>query len=467
MSVKKLVHSEAGTANFGDKRLNMRFKHLLGTFMNRPDGSILGSCNNWTESIAAYRFFSNEKVSPEKILAPHVHSTIERIKEQDIILLVQDTTEIEYNGRAPIEGLGPLSSPGEQGFHLHPTLAVTPQRLCLGILDGNVWVREKLGKKKERARKPIEEKESFRWLQSYLLSNEIAQKAPKTQVVNISDREGDIYEIFSEGKKETIENKAHFLVRAYQNRRLTDNTEDNNVLKLWDMKPIAKTYGEIEFKLPKTKKREARLVTQEIKACEVRLKPPDRTGTELPEVSINAVFCVEKDPPKGVEPLEWLLLTSLPIDTEQQISNIIKYYLCRWQIEIYFKVLKSGCKIEALQLKTYGRIERCLALYMIVAWRVMLVTMMGRKSPNLACDLLFTEEEWKSAYVAIKKKAPPENVPTLDEMIRIIASLGGFLNRKSDGYPGPKVIWKGLQRMHDITLGWTALQSITLKETYV
>lgn len=451
---------EVVNSKFGDKRLNRRFGELLGTFVSRPSASVLKSCKDWGGAIAAYRFFSNKKVTKELILGPHIESTLNRIKEQNVVLLVQDTTEIDYNHRAPIDGLGPLQSDRDQGFYLHPLLAVTPERLCLGLLDANIWVRDELGKKKLRKQKPIEEKESFRWLQAHRLSNEIAKQSPDTQIINLSDREGDIYEIFAEYKSNGIQENAHFITRAYHNRRVLNNN-DNDVSKLWDYQKKAKKYGSIQFNLSKTEKRESRVVTQDISAGKINVIPPERKGYKLPKTHVNAVFCKEKNAPDGADPVDWVLLTSLPVDTEEQVLNVIKYYLCRWQIEIFFKILKSGCKVEQLQLKKFENIERALAFYLIVAWRVLFLTMVGRECPELPCNIVLEDEEWRSVYMVIKKQKPPTKPPTIRDMMRMIASLGGFLGRKSDGEPGPKPIWIGLQRMRDFTLAWQSYEKIS------
>jgi hypothetical protein len=166
------------------------------------------------------------------------------------------------------------------------------------------------------------------------------------------------------------------------------------------------------------------------------------------------------DPPAGTEPIEWLLLTSLPVDTPEQALELLQSYLCRWQVEICFRILKSGCKVEELQLEKLSRLEPALAFYMIIAWRVLYLTMLGRESPELPCDVAFAEEEWQPVYVVAKRKPPPEQPPSLDQMVRMIAGFGGFLTRKGDGFPGPQTIWIGLQRGRDSAAGIAAEKGI-------
>jgi hypothetical protein len=192
----------------------------------------------------------------------------------------------------------------------------------------------------------------------------------------------------------------------------------------------------------------------------VTLKAPARPDRTLPEVTVTALLATEPRPPADEAPLHWLLLTNLPVETPEQAIEKLSWYLCRWQIEVYFKVLKSGCRIEELQLETRARLESALAFYMIIAWRVLYLTMLGRDCPEMPCDAVFAEEEWKAVYLVTQRKPPPEAPPSLDTMVRMIATLGGFLNRKGDGFPGPKTLWIGLQRIPDFVLALEAARSV-------
>ena len=190
-----------------------------------------------------------------------------------------------------------------------------------------------------------------------------------------------------------------------------------------------------------------------IRAARVTLRGPARPGGKLPDLGVNVVLVSEPNPPPGAEPIEWILLTDLPIDTVADVLRIIDYYMCRWQIEIFFRVLKSGCKVEESQLETAERFQPYLALCLIVAWRVMYVMMLGRECPELPCDVAFDDDEWQSVYATVKKAPPPAEPPPIKTIIDLIASLGGWLGRKCDGEPGPKAMWVGMQRMTDLALG--------------
>ena len=193
-----------------------------------------------------------------------------------------------------------------------------------------------------------------------------------------------------------------------------------------------------------------------IQAARVKLRAPSRPGGKLDNVEVNVVLVTELNPPPGAEPIEWVLLTDLSIGTVEDVLRVIDYYTCRWQIEIYFRVLKSGCKVEESQLEAAARFEPYLALNMIVAWRIMHVMMLGRECPDLPCDIALDDDEWQAVYAAVKKETPPSQPPPMKTIVGMIASLGGWLGRKCDGPPGPKAMWIGMQRMTDLALGWCA-----------
>ena len=202
--------------------------------------------------------------------------------------------------------------------------------------------------------------------------------------------------------------------------------------------------------------REARTAELTVQAARVKLRGPARPGGKLPDIEVNCVLVTEPNPPEGAEPIEWLLLTSLPIDTLEHVLTIVNYYCGRWGIEIYFRILKSGCKVEESQLQTAERFLPYLALCMVVAWRIQYLVMLGRECPDLPCDVAFDDDEWKAVYAVVKNQPPPQKPPSLKTMIGLVASLGGYLGRKGDGEPGPKALWVGLQRLTDLVRGWRA-----------
>ena len=446
--------AEVTSINLGDRRLNRRAQRMLEILGNKPTVSIPAACGGWGETRAAYRLFNHPAVTAEAVLAPHVACTEGRLREHPRVLCIQDTTELDYTTKKGIAGLGPLNYETRRGMYLHPTLALTPERVPLGLLDLHRLVREpgSLGLEKDPNR-PLEEKESVRWVDGYARVNELAERLSDTRLTYIADREGDIYDLFVEAP--CPERSADWLVRVQHHDRLL--ADGRHLREVIDAAPVL---TDITFERPASNGRRARTVHQHIKVVRVTLKAPSRPDRNLPEVSVTALLATEPQPPADEDSLHWLLLTNLMVDTPEQAIEKLSWYLCRWQIEVYFKVLKSGCRIEQLQLETRERLEPALVFYMIIAWRVLYLTMLGRDCPQMPCDAVFADEEWKAVYLVTQRKPPPEQPPSLDTMVRMIATLGGFLNRKRDGFPGPKTLWIGLQRVPDFVLALEAQRSI-------
>jgi hypothetical protein len=446
--------AELAAIELGDRRLNERAQRVAEKLGEKPTVSIPAACGGWDETKAAYRLFDHREVTFDAVLAPHSACTLERLREHPRVLCIQDTTELDYTTKKDIAGLGPLNYETRRGMYLHPTLALTPERVPLGLLDVYTWAREpgSLGDEKDPGR-VLEEKESVRWVDGFARVNELAEQLEDTRMTYIADREADIYDLFVEAP--CPERGADWLVRVqHQERLLTDGRKLRAVL---DAAPVL---TEVTFDRPASNGRPARSVHQHIKAVRVRLKAPSRPDRTLPDMTVTVLLATEAHAPAGEDPLEWMLLTNLPVETPEEAIEKLSWYLCRWQIEVYFKVLKSGCRVEQLQLQTRERLEPALAFYMIIAWRVLYLTMLGRDCPEMPCDTVFADEEWKAVYLVTQRKAPPEKPPSLDTMVRMTATLGGFLNRKSDGFPGPKTLWIGLQRVPDFVLALKAQRSI-------
>jgi hypothetical protein len=200
--------------------------------------------------------------------------------------------------------------------------------------------------------------------------------------------------------------------------------------------------------------RESRATEVVVRAVRVTLRPPWRADRKLPPVAVNVVLVTEVNPPPGDEPVEWLLLTSLPIDTVEQVGQILQYYCVRWMIEVYFRVLKSGCRVEERRFEHLDRLLTCLGVYMIVAWRTLYVCRLGRSCPEISCEAVFEPAEWKSVWKVVRREDPPAEPPALGVFVRMVAQLGGYVNRKRDDPPGPQTVWIGLQRVHDFATCW-------------
>jgi len=455
------IELEMETIDLGDRRLNQRSFDILEGLGLAPGRTIPQAFQAWNEIKATYNFFNNDAVSEEKILAPHIEKTMERIKEYPVVLLTSDTTDINYTTKSTMKDKERLANK-QSGIWLHATIAVTPERLNLGAVQANFWHRE-LGVAEKsssyrtaRDKAEIEGKESFRWLQSYQKACEIAKEIPETQVINITDREGDIIELFELASSGNTENvKAHFIIRSQYDRLIeTKNAEaDEANKKLWKKLKKSDSIGELEFTISTRGDRKARKVKQQLKAICVTLTPCKKKKS----IIVNAIMAIEEKPPEGEDPLIWIFITDLPIKTFEDVCKIIEYYLCRWQIELFFKVLKSGCKVEERQLQTADRIKNLIAIFIILAWRVMFTMMLGRICGELSCADLFDEAEWKSVYKIVnKKKTLPKKPPSLGELIILIARLGGYVEQKNSEPPGVKTIWKGMGRMVDFSIAWEA-----------
>jgi hypothetical protein len=485
--MQRWVEEECGTSDFGDQRLDVRFQVVLDELSQKPSASIPVACGSWGETNAAYRFFQNRRVSWQEVLGPHQTATLRRIGQHEVVLLIQDTTEVEVTRRRQqMTGAGPLTDESRWGFYDHPLLAVTPDRVPLGVAHAEIWARDleefresqaakahdPRAKAKKHRELPIEEKESCRWLEGYRQSCAVAAQVPGTKIVAISDSEGDIYECFAEAVPQPGAPKAEWIVRACQDRCVVGAEGQRRYRHLWETvaaTPVVETMKlEVREQTrlgPSDRKRNqprtARTARLTIQAARVTLRGPQRPGGRPVDVQVNAILIREIDPPPGEEPVEWLLLTSLPINSRKKIRRVISYYCCRWQIEIYFKVLKSGCKVEERYFEDAEHFLPCLALYMVIAWRIMYVTMLGRQCPDMSCAELFSEEEWKAVYTVVSGDPLPATPPTLQEMLLLIARLGGHLGRTHDDPPGPKTMWIGMQRMRDLALAWLAFGPAT------
>lgn len=409
--------------DLGDKRLDRRAVLLAERLSEKPEASIPEACGGWAETLAAYRFLEQDKVDWRDILAPHWQCTETRMAACPVVLCIQDTTELDFNGQQAA-GLGPLSYEAQRGLYLHPTYAVTPAREPLGVLDAWIWARQPQDAKGQRG----DIKESARWIEGYERVAELAAQMPATRLVYVADREADILALMQ--KAQALGHPADWLLRSQHNRSLPEGG------KLWAAVTGGAPLGGIRFLMTSRHGQAARVVRQLIWAQRVEVSPG-----RLP---VTCLVAREVDPPAGVTPVEWRLLTNREVTRFDAAAELIDWYRARWEIERFFHVIKNGCQVEDLQLGTLARIERALALFMVVAWRIARLMRLGRTCPDLEASLLFNRDEWTAAYVLNKKK-PPAQPPRLNEVVRLVAMCGGFLGRKGDKEPGVQTVWQGLQ----------------------
>jgi hypothetical protein len=438
------AETEFGAAELGDARRTARLVQLARELAERPEASLPQALEDGAALKAAYRFFDNADVAHEKILASHVISSVQRMQGHEVILAVQDTTVIDYSTHLATQGLGPVHTNGGYGMLCHGTLAFSPQRLPLGVVGLRLWTRraQKLGKT-HRSR-VISQKESQKWLDSVQAVAAIKERVPHARWVSVADRESDVFEFFTEAQALGVD----VLVRAAWNRNV-----EGAEAQVFPSLAAAPVVAHKELSLPASGKRKARVAKLEISACALTVKSPlHGPAHRLAPLELWGVWARESQPPAGAEPVDWKLLTSVPVNTAEDALERLDWYAVRWGIEQWHKVLKSGCRIEMRQLESVERLQRLITLYAVIAWRIMYATLLARLVPDITCTVLLQEEEWQALYCRIHRTpTPPAQPPPLREAVRWIAQLGGFLARAGDGEPGSQTLWRGFQELIPMT----------------
>lgn len=443
------AEEEFATVRLYDNRLKERLYRIAQDFYNSPQANIPEACGSQAGTKGAYRFFQNPKVTMDVLLTAHTEATIERIKEHKVVLAPQDTTTLNYSAHPATEGLGPVNNIEDTliGLLLHDTLAFTEEGTPLGVLDAQCWARDEKekGKRHKRKQLPIEQKESIKWLRSFRKVAEVQKLCPETMLVSIGDRESDIYELFQEASKDPDGPK--LLVRAEKTRNRKVEQEF-----LWDFMARQEVGGTLQIHVPRNGSQKARDTWVDIRFSQVRLKPPSRCPSDEP-IEVWAVYVTEQIGDEAVKaPIEWMLLTTVRVESFQDAIKRVEWYSGRWGIEVYHRTLKSGCRIKDRQLGTADRLETCLGIDMVVAWRIYHLTMLGRETPEVPCTVFFKDIEWKALCCYVNKTPiAPEEPPTLRKAIYMVAAMGGHLGRKGDGFPGTQTLWRGLQRLETAT----------------
>ena len=459
---------EFANANLNDVRRSRRLCKVVAALADSPSASICAATGGWNETIAAYRLLNSTDFEPAALLAPHREAVAKRCAGHACVAVSQDTTEFDYSHMKEAKGLGPLNDEMRRGFYMHSLYAVSEQGLPLGLLDAAIMLRDDdtFRCAATRKQRPIEQKESHRWVEGYNKTLELARRLPECEVFSISDREGDIFEVYQAWQEAEGGPRAEWIIRANQDRALV-GVVDGEPAKLFEALGAAPILGEIEFETRTrkgTKKvndrkvdtfRRARTVRQVIRVMKITPRPPERKGGKLREVSFRAILAEDINTPPGEDPIRWLLLTSKEVTTLEEARRIISLYLRRWDIEVFHRVLKTGCRVESIQLKTGEALINSVMIYAVIAWRILYLTHLGRQCPDMPCGCVFEEAEWKSAC-AVVKRSKEAGEPTLSEFIAIVGKLGGHLGRKSDGAPGPQSIWQGLARVRDFACAWHA-----------
>ena len=365
------------------------------------------------------------------------------------VLSIQDTTDLDFTSHRGTAGIGYLNQTQQQGIKVHNCFAVSGQGEPLGLLHQHSWIREQAPtpkKGRKQSVKPIEEKESYRWLTT--LSAAESKVSAQVRLVQVADREADIFELFAQPRQANSE----LLIRVKTNRQVK-----HELGKLFPTLSAAPIIGELNLEIARTPQRPARTAHLQVRALAVTIEVPDYLAKQkptLPPIELNAIWVEESTPPAdGGKPIAWKLLTSLPIDSFEQVVEAVRWYSYRWLIERFHYTLKSGCQIEALQLQHRDRLLKALATYSIVAWRLMAMTYLARLTPEASCEVILQPAEWRLLRRKFIPKSRSKTPPTLQQAMIWIARLGGFLNRKGDGHPGVKTLWRGYTKLHHLLEG--------------
>lgn len=394
-------------------------------------------------------FWGNERVSQQAIMAQARQETLERLQGLERVLLVQDTVSFNFSHHPGTTGLGALENKYTRGFLAHNTLAVSTDGVPLGLLEQQVWARDSEGGlRDQRHQRPFADKESYKWVVG--LPAEAA--LPDTlQPIVVCDAEAHIYEFLDVLHTRSVD----YIVRAADYRSFTVAGQ-----ALFEAVRQQAVQHRFSLMLQRRPDRPMRMAHLALRFGTVTLRQPQRAAASHAALTLSVVDVQEVNPPEGETPIHWLLLTSLPVTTVEQAQQVVTWYSYRWLVERLHYVLKSGCKLEESQLREQARLERLLAVYSLVAWRLLWLTYQARVTPDVPCTIALQTEEWQALHMFIQRTQPlPDQPPSLRQAVRWIGQLGGFLGRKGDGEPGVKVLWRGWSRLQDIVATYSLLRS--------
>ncbi len=453
----KWLSNELAHSKFKDQRLEFRFKQIVCKIHKNYGKSIPEAFNDWGEVKAAYRFLSNDRIDESEILGSHFVNTQKRIiSSSGPILLLHDTSEFSYKRKKP-EEIGFISrkrklTKGSQeiphhisvcGILMHASLAVTQEGLPLGLSATKFWTRRVFKNTKQMKRHinptriPITEKESIKWLNN-LEDSLIPLRAESRKVINICDREGDMYELFCKAS----ELESYFIVRACLNRYANDTKIEEEM-----------AFGARKYNhqiVIQNGDRKLENIKMTVLAKKLILHPPKAKEKAYPSLPITVISAIEDNKPKGRDRIRWTLHTNLDVTTKEEALKVLDWYKMRWKIEEYFKILKSGFQLESSKLRTAERLAKIISICCILAWRVFWTTIIARSSKKDASPMIiFSRLEQKVMRAFFKKDNP---INALDYIV-LLARLGGYLARNSDPPPGNQVIWKGYERLNELCEG--------------
>ena len=438
-------------AHLLDSRLDTRFAQILATLAAKPLDAFPQACDSLADTKGLYRFLSNRRLSFDLLRQPFVQNTAQAVSGWNTILSIQDSTSLNFSNLPATTGLGPLNdSPRARGLHLHTTLAVRPDGVAVGLLHQQCWSRPTEGRSAvDRKQKPIEEKESFKWLAGIHATTAALAELPDEQrprVIHIMDREGDIHEVL----QEITDRGDGAVIRCAQNRSVAEHV-DGALQAL----ASATCIDTVKREVP-TQGGQRRTARLQLRSVTLTITPdPSRHKRRRP-LTWTLIEAREVDTPEGVTPLLWRLWTTEPASTVAELLEVLRLYTLRWRVEDFHLTLKSGCRVEALALETAERLERATLIYSAVAVRMVALRDLARIEPEAPCTTILSTDAWQALWCRIHKRALLANtpVPTVRQAVLWIGRLGGHLGRKRDGMPGVRTLWRGWRDLTLLATGW-------------
>jgi hypothetical protein len=460
------AEKEFGGAPVGDERLSKRVVEVASGKAENPGCSYSEAAKGDRAAVKGYYRLidmpEDSAVTMANILRPHRDRTIRRMQGYKTVLGIQDGCDVVYNNLTVCTGLGEIgknqTGAKSRGLHLHSTFMVSPDGLPLGILRAQCMAPEMKASKDKRPAYtiPIEEKKTFAWIEHHRDLVGVAEDMPHTHVIDVCDREADFFELFDEQRHQ---GRVDLLVRAKYDRRITGEP-----FKLREAVSNAPPQSQVRVQIPRKSarpkksrqqaqaKRPGRSADLTVRYMRVQLRPAKYHADKAP-IDIWVIHALEANPPSGTKAIEWLLLTTIDLTSPADAEQCLRWYCLRWRIEDWHRVLKSGCKIEEIAHETAERIRRAIAVNLVIAWRIMLMTLLGREEPHLPADVLFSDIELQTLgeFAKTRGRKPPA---LLDEAVHLVATIGGYLGRANDPPPGHQLIWRGYAALQLMAFGF-------------
>ncbi|MBI3961970.1 MAG: IS4 family transposase [Deinococcus sp.] len=452
-SAAQWAAQQFGQVDLGDKRLNQRAVEMAVKMAAYPEASLPNQMGSRTALVGAYRLFNNETVTVEALLAPHCQQTLAAAALFPVVLMAEDTSELDYTAHPSTTGLGPIGDGKGRGLLLHSTLAIVPEgRGVLGLAHAQIVLREPKAKGGLHWKRTPE-------AQVWEVSAQAVGRPPEGSIwVHVSDRGSDIFEYMVA----CVDLGKHFLVRAFHNRVLSweegaPQAEEEEARHLLDyarsLLPCSEPEASYTVRVPATKKQPAREARVVMQWSEVTIAPPTQAPLEVrchAPIKLSILRVWEPDPPQGAERVEWILLSSLPITTVEEALRAVDWYTCRWLCEDYHQCLKTGCRVEHTQLDEGVDICRLLGFAIPIAVRLLQLRQAARQTPDPPAKVVV--EPLMVEVLAQRQKKDAESM-TIGEFWRSVAQMGGHQGRRRDGPPGWRTVWKGWRYLSDLTEG--------------